>query len=503
MISPVTETEILSIVAELKNSAPGHDDIPLSLIKEVVSILSPILCHLFNCSFSYGIFPDLLKIARVTPVFKHGDEYLADNYRPVSVLCTLSRIIEKLMLARLSHFCQNNNILTSSQFGFQSNKSTETAVMKLTNDILNEMDNNNFTLDLSKAFDTVDHHILSRKLYNYGIRGTSLKWFKSYLCERKQFVKFGDEQSTLLLLKCGVPQGSILGPLLFLIYINDMINSSKLLKYILFADDSTLYASHSDLNYLVNLINEEIKHVHNWIQANKLTLNVKKTHYMIFARCRKNIPSISNIKIGDEVLNKVDKTTFLGVTLDSNLNWKSHVQSMVQKMNKQCGILYHTRHKLNLVSLKLIYHTLIHPVITYCSLAWGGISNDQLKQVNIAHKRIIRTIAHLKKYDHTSQTYKNLELLKFFDILKLRYALFVYRSLEDQNDQNFRSRLVANYRLRNPSLLVPPLMRSSQSQSSALYQCVGVWNSIPQNIRDKPSIACFKKTFKIHLMSNY
>ena len=176
---------------------------------------------------------------------------------------------------------------------------------------------------------------------------------------------------------------------------------------------------------------------------------------------------------------------------------------MVQKIHKQCGILYHTRHKLNLESLKLIYYTLIHPVFTYCSLAWGGISNDQLKQVNIAHKRIIRTIAHLKKYEHTSQTYKDLELLKFFDILKLRYALFVYRSLQDQNDHNFRSRLTTNYRLRNPSLLVPPLMRSSQSQSSAIYKSVGIWNSIPQNIKDKPSIACFKKTLKMHLMSNY
>ena len=299
--------------------------------------------------------------------------FLADNYRPVSVLCALSRILEKLMFARLSLFCQNNQILTSSQFGFQPNKSTETAVMKLTNDILNEMDNNNFTigifLDLSKAFDTVDHHILLRKLENYGIRGTSLNWFKSYLCARKQSVKFGDEQSTILLLKCGVPQGSILGPLLFLIYINDMINSSKLLKYILFADDSTLYASHSDLNYLVNLINEEIKKVQNWIQANKLTLNIKKTHYIIFARCRKTIPSIPNIKIGDEVLKRVQQITFLGVTLDSHLDWKSHVQSMVQKIHKQCGILYHTRHKLNLESLKLIYYTLIHPVFTYCSLA--------------------------------------------------------------------------------------------------------------------------------------
>ena len=139
----------------------------------------------------------------------------------------------------------------------------------------------------------------------------------------------------------------------------------------------------------------------------------------------------------------------------------------------------------------------------YCSLAWGGISNDQLKQVNIAHKRIIRTITRLKKYDHTSQKYKDLEFLKFFDILKLRYALFVYRSLQDQNDHNFRSRLTTNYNLRNPSLLVPPLMRSSQSQTSALYQCVGVWNNIPQNIKNKPSIPSFKKTLKLHLMSNY
>ena len=172
-------------------------------------------------------------------------------------------------------------------------------------------------------------------------------------------------------------------------------------------------------------------------------------------------------------------------------------------MNKQCGILYHTRNKLNATSLKLIYQSLIHPITSYCSLAWGGISSDKLKSINIAHKCVIRTIASLKKYDHTSQTYKNLGILKFHDILKLRYATFAYRSINNQNDHNFRARANPNYNLRNPSLLVPPRMRTIQSQTSASYQSVQLWNTIPVQIRNKPSVASFKRSFKMHLLSAY
>ena len=175
----------------------------------------------------------------------------------------------------------------------------------------------------------------------------------------------------------------------------------------------------------------------------------------------------------------------------------------MQKINKQCGILYLTRTKLNPPSLKLIYQSLIHPLITYCSLAWGGISNDQLKSINIAHKRVIRTIANLRRYDHTNQTFKDLGILKFYDILKLRYATFVYKSLHNQGDHNFRRRANPNYNMRNDSVLIPPRMRSSQSQTSALYQSVQVWNSIPITIRSKPSVASFKRAYKLDILSGY
>ena len=244
-------------------------------------------------------------------------------------------------------------------------------------------------------------------------------------------------------------------------------------------------------------------HVKHWIDANKLTLNVKKTHYIIFARSRKKIQVIPNLKINNVTLNRVYNTKFLGVTLDSNLSWKPHIQCMVQKISKQCGILYLTRNKLNTTSLKLVYQSLIHPIITYCSLAWAGISNDQLKPINIAHKKVIRTISYLRKYDHTNQSFKDLQLLKFYDIIKLRYAICVFKSVNNQNDHNFRSRVNSTYNLRNSSILIPPLMRSSQSQSTELYQGVQVWNSIPEAIRAKPSIASFKKAFKMFLLSSY
>ena len=288
-----------------------------------------------------------------------------------------------------------------------------------------------------------------------------------------------------------------------MIYINDLANSSNLFNYALFADDSTFYASHSNLHYLVTCINQEIVNVKNWVLSNKLTLNIKKTNYIIFARIRKTIPPVPTIKIGNETLKRVNQTVFLGVTIHKHLSWQCHVHNLVQKINKQCGILYLTRSKLNPVNLKLIYQSLIHPLITYCSLAWGGISNDQLKSINTAHKRVIRTIANLRKYDHTNQTFKDLGILKFYDILKLRYATFVYKSLQNQNDHNFRHRENQNYDLRNASILNPPFMRSCQSQTSALYQSVQVWNGIPDSIKSKPTIASFKRAYKVYTLSRY
>ena len=230
--------------------------------------------------------PDQLKIAKVCPIYKSDDKAQFANYRPISVLPSFSKIFEKVMFNRLTNYLDSKQILFQQQFGFRQNHSTDLAVTDMYNKISNAIDLNKFAIgvfiDLSKAFDTLDYDILLKKLDHYGIRGTTLAWLKSYLTNRKQFVRVNEILSDNMSLSCGVPQGSILGPLLFILYVNDIANCSKLLHFILFADDTNLFYSNENLVDLVNTLNLELIKLSEWFQCNKLSINVSKTKFMLF-----------------------------------------------------------------------------------------------------------------------------------------------------------------------------------------------------------------------------
>ena len=280
-LSPVTEEEIIDTVDNLPNkTSTGFDLISSSLIKSVIREVSSPLTFITNFSMLTGYVPDKMKIARITPIFKSGNPNLASNYRPISVLTTFSKIIERVIYKRTIEFFDKYSILSDCQYGFRAHHSTTHAIIKLIDKITTGLDMSLDTigifLDLSKAFDTVDHEILLSKLEYYGIRGVALDWFKSYLSNRHQFVSINGIHSTYDKISCGVPQGSILGPLLFSVYINDFNNSSDVLSFILFADDSNLFYSHNDRNVLINTINSEMEKVSVWMKANKLSLNIKK-----------------------------------------------------------------------------------------------------------------------------------------------------------------------------------------------------------------------------------
>ena len=266
------------------------------VIQQIAPLIKYPLALIFNKSLSQGVVPKNLKCSLISPVYKSEDKSLVSNYRPVSVLPCFSKILEKLMFKRLMSFFDKHKILYQDQFGFRKKHSTEMAIISLTQKITEAIENKKFTigifLDLSKAFDTVDHSILLDKLEYYGIRGITLKWFKSYLSDRKQIVKFYEYRSSMKTISCGVPQGSVLGPLLFLLYVNDIHRSSTLLSFILFADDTNIFNSHSDINTLITTTNEELKKVAEWLRANKLSLNIKKNsiHYFQGKKQKNNTP---------------------------------------------------------------------------------------------------------------------------------------------------------------------------------------------------------------------
>ena len=263
LLAHVSDEEVLDIINVLENKSTGPASIPVKLLKLIPDLIIIPLCKLINLSFVSGTFPDPLKIVKVRPIHKNGSTQDMNNYRPISLLSIFDKIMEKIMHNRLYHFLEVNNILYSKQFGFRKNNSTVNALIKITEKIKESIDKGKYGcgifIDLRKAFDTVNHEILLFKMEHYGIRGSTLQWFKSYLHERKQYVYINGECSELKPISCGVPQGSVLGPLLFLIYINDLPNISKKLDLYLFADDTNIYYEDQSLANLEKKVNKELK----------------------------------------------------------------------------------------------------------------------------------------------------------------------------------------------------------------------------------------------------
>ena len=263
----------------------GHDGIGNLIVKNVAHIVSRPLADIFNLSLSTGSVPEQLKIAKVIPIYKKENAEIFSNYRPVSVLPCFSKILERLVFNRCMDYIDKNNLLNEKQFGFRPNHSTYMAIIELVDKIANAVERNETTvgifLDLSKAFDTINRDILLYKLEHYGFRGVALDWFKSYLSNRKQFVRYQMHDSNHKIINCGVPHGYILGPLLFILYINDIVNTTSLLELILFADDTTLLFSHQDIASQNDIINNELQEICNWFQTNKLSVNASKTNHMV------------------------------------------------------------------------------------------------------------------------------------------------------------------------------------------------------------------------------
>ena len=317
-MSPTDVNEVSKCIFNLNVSSPGFDGIHPKVVKSVALSISEPLSHIINLSFLKGIVPSKLKIARVVPVFKSGPHDVISNYRPISVLPCFSKIFEKLSFNRIYAFLVKHSILFKHQFGFLPSKNTSHAIISLVDYVLDCFENKSLScgifLDLSKAFDTIDHTILLRKMHNYGIRGSPLSWFSNYLCNRRQYVSILDCNSVYRNIRCGVPQGSILGPLLFLLYINDLPNVSSKFSFILYADDSNILFNDPDINSLVHNINTEMPNVITWFNSNKLHLNAKKSVAILFRPRQKHV-DLSNyhIIIDNTVISFSNHTKFLGV----------------------------------------------------------------------------------------------------------------------------------------------------------------------------------------------
>ena len=510
---PINTTEVTTAINKLKNtSSHGNDHLSSQLIKKLSPyIISPITT-IINQSLKTGIFPDALKVAKVVPIFKKDDDKLLENYRPISILPTISKIFERIIHNQIQDYFQCNNLLYNGQYGFRPRHSTELAALEMVDRLTQDLDKNNIPLcvflDLSKAFDTINHKILLDKLKYYGFSDLSLKLLASYLRNRKQFVCLGNTNSELLDIHTGVPQGSILGPLLFIIYINDLPLSCSSLTPIIYADDTTLYTklNTQNIKQFEQNINLELEKVNTWLKVNKLSLNVKKTKFMIFHKLNKRFDA-PQLMLNNIQLNKCDSFNFLGLHITQHLTWTEHVRHISSRISRTAGQLNHLKHILPSKILITLYNTLILPHFNYCILTWGS----QHQSISKLQKKCIRIVGNSHYCSHTEPILKNNNLLRIEDIYKLQQLSFYFKLKNGTLPPYFSTfPTTLNHEIHQHNTrrkyIFPIRANHTFTKNSLRYKIVDLVNTTPCIITDKirtHSLHGFITYTKAHFINSY
>ena len=500
----VTSDEVRSVVLSLRNASPGIDNIPMSLFSDNIVALADIIAFVCNKSFEQGVFPERLAVAIIICLFKKGNINVVENYRAISLLVAFSKILEKLVSIRLINYFLVNNLFTEAQFGFLPGRSTEDAVHNIVDNLYRAFDAGECAigtfLDLSKAFDSLDRRILCAKLKHYGIRGTALQWFESYLGLRAQHVRFKGVLSRKLYCNVGVPQGGIISTILFIIYINDLVHCSNDVKFILYADDSNIFVSDVSIENCVTNMNNGLNAIKLWMCCNRLTLNVDKSCYMLFKR-RGHVDGHIGVKIDNLDLNRVDSVKFLGVALDERLSWCVHAANIAGRISKFVPILYNVRSNLDLKSMKIIYYALIYPNIIYCNSVWGNCCAIYLSPLELVLKKIVRVMTFGSRYEHTPPLFQNLSLLNIKNVNKYMSLLFVFKCLSKNNELFIPHHIdMYNTRSNNTSMIQIPNIISSHSRQGIRWSGVELWNWLPGEVKSPASYSTFKFKLKQHLL---
>ena len=454
---PVNEKIVLKELASIKSkTSAGYDNISSALMKKIAKIIIKPLTIMINQCMKSGIFPKHFKIAKVVPIYKGNElnKNTVNSYRPISLLPAFSKIFEKIIYNQLYEHLDSNNLLYNHQYGFQPKKSTELASLELADRLVQLLDSGfipiTVFLDLSKAFDTIDHNILIQKLNFYGISGTENQLFQNYLHNRKQYVSVDNHNSSMLQIKTGVPQGSILGPLLFLIYINDFYKCTNL-QTVQYADDTCLvypFQQNTNTLYSANTINTKLHEIYIWLSVNKLSLNISKTKFIVFhfpqRVIRNDIPAL---QINNIPLVHVRQFKFLGILFDNNLSWANHINSISTKCTQINGVLNKLKYFFPPGVLKMIYYSLIHSHMTYGILLWGFKNISRLQHVQ---KKSLRIISNTHYFAHTAPICKRLNIVLLEDIVKISVSKFYYKFVHQQLPQFFQHNFISPYNRLNP-----------------------------------------------------
>lgn len=503
-LKPAHKNEIIGYINSLKNScAPGYDGVDSRLIKHFHLYLVDPLVHLINTVFRTGVVPSDFKKSIVTPIFKAKDKSKITNFRPISVMSNFAKIFEKCLRDRLMNFLISNNILSKKQFGFCNGLSTTDAIYELTKNITNNLDNGNkclaVFLDLAKAFDTVPHDALIDVLHLYGVRGSVLRVFESYLSDRNQIVKIQGTHSDPLTVRIGIPQGTVIGPLLFITYINSLtdisIENGLVISY---ADDTVVVFRAKSWNDLRDRTEIGISKIRNWLDSFKLSLNVDKTKYIAFSLTAANRPPFSHISANgfEKEIKEVSSIKYLGIIIDKNLKWKEHVSKITNNIRALIRMFYTLREIMCTKLLICVYRALVESLLTYGITVWGGLYKNSLHQLEVIQKYILKII--FKK----GRRYPT-QLLFGDDILCVRslyvhnICTFIYkRNLKNYIDHSYPTRAnVARH-------LTVPNSNSNINMRFLNYLGPRIYNLLPGALRAIHNYRKFFTDCKIYISRN-
>jgi len=502
-MSPATPDEVVKIIMNLKSRGKSGDVAPVFLWKKASHVLAPPIADLINLSFQSGVFPNSLKNSTVTPVYKAGIDTNVSNYRPISVLPTLSKIFEKCMCSRLMSYVEKRNIICPEQFGFQKGKGTVDAVLDFVGRIYRALDDRNHVVsmfvDLRKAFDTVNHAVLLDKLLFYGVRGLPLELIRSYLKDRKQIVKVKSMTSGPRIMNVGLPQGSILGPLMFLLYVNDLPAVSELFSCVMFADDTTLLSADHNYVNLIGRVNCELQKIVEWTNANRLSVNVDKTIAMLYSNRLASIDDDLVPVLNNKPVKFSSSVKFLGVTVDDKLKFSEHASNMCNKLSKVVGILYKLQPYLSEGSLISVYYGLAFPYLIYCNMVWGATFPTHTNSLFLLQKKIVRLITGSDRLAHTDPLFYRTAILKLSDLHT--YLLCVHMFCRVHG--NMAAGVTHSYNTRNRDYVVPSLNRLTLTQHSLTHAGPRAWNALPAELKEVGNLHIFKKRLKVYLISRY
>lgn len=505
-LHPATLNEAVLTIKDLNsNKSPGPDNIPALFVKNHCTFFATLLADVFNEIAVTGEWPDCLKTARITPVFKSGDEKDPSNYRPISCLSVLDKVIEKLLVNRIVNFIEQHNIMYTHQYGFRKGMSTLSATCDLTEDIYDSLDKREIVgalfIDLKKAFDTIDHALLLEKIEVYGIRGVAKALICSYLSDRLNYVSIGDSRSTKQPMLYGVPQGSNLGPILFLLFINDLAKLPLCGKLRLFADDTSVFYHDTSCAAIQRQVEQDLLLLSKYFETNLLSMNLQKTKLMYIHSPRRRLQDHPPVILNGATIEEVQNMSFLGLIIDHTMSWSAHIDSLKSKLSSLCGIIRKLSSFLPPSCLLKIYYCLFHSRLQYLVANWGLATKSRLRELQVLQNRCLKTVFHKPFLYSSKLLYENPEtpILPIRALQELQMLVHLRKLATGSSPPTTlttRRQLETSRSSRQQDHFLLPRLNSEYGRKKISYIGCKLYNALPQSCKSSPNEQSFKRAIR-------